>query len=59
MNVPIAPAGAQHQPADSSHYDSDEADYPNADNEGSGLDMIWSEVVPMDGDCAIDNGNSP
>ena len=48
MNAPIAPAGAQHQPADSSHHDSDEADYPNADNEGSDLD-----------DCAaIDHGNS-
>ena len=30
----------QHQPTDSTHHDSDEADYPNADNEGSDLDMI-------------------
>ena len=48
VNAPITPAGAHHQPADISHHDSDKADYPNADNEGSDLD-----------DCAaIDHGNS-
>ena len=60
VNVPIAPMGTQHKQTDGSHHDSDEADYPNADNEGSHLDTILSEVVPMDDDCAaIDNGNSP
>ena len=42
------------QTADSSHHDSDEADYPNADNEGSDLDTILPDVlVPMDDDCAV------
>ena len=54
VNAPIAPAGAQHQPVDSSHHDSDEADYPNADNEGSDLDTI----LPGNDCAAIDNGNS-
>ena len=53
-------SGTQHKLADSSIHDSDEADYPNADNEGSDLDTILSEVlVPKGDDCvAIDNGNS-
>ena len=53
-------SGTQHKLADSSIHDSDEADYPNANNEGSDLDTILSEVlVLMDDDCAaIDNGNS-
>ena len=60
LDAPIAPLGTQHKLADSSIHDSDEADYPNADNEGSDLDTILPEVlVPMGDDCAaIDNGNS-
>ena len=56
-NVPL---GTQHKPADSSIHDSDEADYPKADDEVSDLDMISPEVlVPMGDDCAaIDHGNS-
>ena len=54
VNAAIAPLGTQHKPADSSHHDSDEADYPNADNEVNDLDTI-----PMGDDCAaIDHGNS-
>ena len=55
------PSGTQHKLADSCIHDSDEADYPNADNIGSDLDMILPEVLlPMDDDCAaIDNVNSP
>ena len=61
MNSPIAPLGTQHKLADRSIHDWDEADYPNADNEGSDLDTILPEVlVPMGDDCAaIDIGNSP
>ena len=47
------PSGTQLKPADSSIHDSDEADYPNADNEGSDLDTI----LPGDS-AAIDHGNS-
>ena len=50
-NVPL---DTQHQPADSSHHDSDEADYPNADNKGSDLDMI----LPGNDCAAIDHGSS-
>ena len=44
----------QHQPADSTLHDSDEADYPNTDNEGSDLDTI----LPGNETAAIDHGNS-
>ena len=54
VNAPIAPAVAQHQPADSTQHDSDEAGYPNADNEGSDLDTI----LPGSDCAAIDHGNS-